>query len=271
MQRVSNRVFNTTAQQNEIDTLKQEVERLRRIRTLSSENMIAGGWTPVNDEWAYASWTSGTRIGTITVPADATERYTAGMRIYFEQPTNGIKMAIIVLVTSTLLTVFLKEDMVLDNEGFESIYYSTHKIPLNFNADPDQWTLETISTTTRSGITSTTFVTATDSLAVGPGNWEITLSCHVSCVLGANVNRNAEVTLSTTTTTETDTELSGGTGIGSTSGLDSFGSVFTRKHVFLASAVTYTLLGRVNGSSAECVIYRDAISPTIIRATCAYL
>ena len=39
------------------------------------------GWTATGESWAYSSWDSTTRIGVITVPTDATIKYTPKNRV----------------------------------------------------------------------------------------------------------------------------------------------------------------------------------------------
>ena len=99
------------------------------------------GWTLANEAWSYASWSSGTRTGVITVPSGATTRYTAGMRIKIEQSTGGVKYGIITAVASTTLTVFFPTGTTLNNETIFYPSVSSIKVPLGFNVDPTVWKL----------------------------------------------------------------------------------------------------------------------------------
>ena len=131
------------------------------------------GWIDVTaDSWSYSSWTSGTRIGEITVPTDATTRYQPGHRIKITQSTGGTKYGIIVKVTSTVLTVFFPSGTTLNNEAISSPYYSNVKAPFGMTQDPEAWSLSMTSTSTSSGSASWSSP-GTLSLAVGIGAWII--------------------------------------------------------------------------------------------------
>ena len=88
------------------DTEKVSIEQIRTHIT----------WTPAEETWSYSSWSSTTRIGIITVPTDATTKYSAGMRVVFSQSTGGTKYGIIVAVSATTLTVFFPSGTTFNNE-----------------------------------------------------------------------------------------------------------------------------------------------------------
>lgn len=228
------------------------------------------GWVSTTETWVYASWSATTRIGVLTVPTDATQTYSPGMRIRIEQATGGTKYGIIHAVSSTTLTIFFPDGTTLNNEAVTLPYFSASKVPFGFDADPSKWTLQLTSTTDRS-TTSQTFVSLTDALVHGVGAWKVSLQIYLRLNLSANVDRNAIAILSSDASTATDSELIVGTGIGSSTGLDSYSQLYCEKYVIKAAQTTWTLMGRINGSSSELLTFGASTAPTIIRALSGYL
>lgn len=81
------------------------------------------GWTSAGETWIYASAT------TITVPSDATAKYTAGMYIKVTQSTGGTKYGVITTVASTLLTIYWFNSATLANETISTPFYSGGMTP----------------------------------------------------------------------------------------------------------------------------------------------
>lgn len=88
------------------------------------------GFTASGESWTYASAT------TITVPTDATIKYTRGMIIKFTQATGGTKYAVILTVTATVLTIFMLNSATLVNEAITSPSYSSNAAPIGVNGIP---------------------------------------------------------------------------------------------------------------------------------------
>lgn len=82
------------------------------------------GWREVTDSWAYASAT------TITVPSDATAKYSVGDKIRLTQST--VKYFYIVGVASTVLTISGGTDYTLTNAAISDISYSKSATPAGF-------------------------------------------------------------------------------------------------------------------------------------------
>ena len=87
------------------------------------------GWTAAGESWTYSSYTSSTRIGIVTVPSDATTKYSLGMKIKITQATGGTKYARITAVTSTTLSFLMLNSTTLNNEAITSPAYSTADTP----------------------------------------------------------------------------------------------------------------------------------------------
>lgn len=82
------------------------------------------GWREVTDSWAYASAT------TITVPSDATTKYSVGDKIRLTQST--VKYFYITAVATTVLTINGGTDYTLTNAAISDISYSKASTPVGF-------------------------------------------------------------------------------------------------------------------------------------------
>lgn len=82
------------------------------------------GWQDANESWTFLSAT------TITVPTDATTKYSVGDRIKLTQTT--VKYFYIVGVAATVLTITGGSDYTLVNASISSNYYSKMASPLGF-------------------------------------------------------------------------------------------------------------------------------------------
>lgn len=118
--------------------------QLKRVPVGTLVGLPDVGWIAAGETWQYASWSATTRTGVLTVPTDATTKYTLGMRVSFTQTTGGKKYGIIHAITATTMTVFFPVGTTLNNETITGTQFSTEKIPYGFNADPSAWTLETV-------------------------------------------------------------------------------------------------------------------------------
>lgn len=138
------------------------------------------GWLDANETWTYSSWTSSTRIGVITVPTNATTKYTKGMRIRISQSTGGTKYGIIHDISSTSLTVFFQSGQTLNNETISSPYYSMESTPFGFDRATDNWSvlIEDSGSNVSQGspTTGTWYNLGSISLVVGIGKWEASWS-----------------------------------------------------------------------------------------------
>ena len=95
----------------------------KKITIANAFGLPSFGFTATGESWTFSSWDSTTKIGVITVPTDATTKYSAGMRVKFTQTTGGTKFGIIHDVTATTLSVFFGTDYTLNNEAITSNDY----------------------------------------------------------------------------------------------------------------------------------------------------
>ena len=105
------------------------IDDLRVIAT----GLDNGGWISVPNSqapsWVYSSYSATTRRGVVTVPTDATTRYSIGTKIRIYQPTAGLKYARIVALTATSLTLFMLNSATLANEAILLPSYSFGAAP----------------------------------------------------------------------------------------------------------------------------------------------
>jgi hypothetical protein len=102
----------------------------------SIDSLVNTGWLPVSDTWSFSSWNATTKIGVITVPSNATLKYSAGQWIRITQATGGTKIGFIMAVTTTTLTVNFFNLYTLTNETITSPQFSFEGQPYNAPALP---------------------------------------------------------------------------------------------------------------------------------------
>lgn len=86
------------------------------------------GWTATGESWTFSSWNATTSVGVITVPTDATTKYSIDMLVRIVQTTGGTKWGRILSLTATTLTVWMP-DQTLNNEAITSPVYSPLAAP----------------------------------------------------------------------------------------------------------------------------------------------
>ena len=91
---------------------------------LGSKTSTWDGWIQVSDSWTYLSSTS------VTVPSDATTKYSVGDKIKFVQTTT--KYFYVTAVTATTLTLSGGTDYTVANAAISGIYYSKVATPQSF-------------------------------------------------------------------------------------------------------------------------------------------
>jgi len=147
----------------------------KRIKVGELLGLPKMGWTASGESWSFSSWTAATRIGVITVPSDATLKYTPGMRIEITQVTGGIKHALIHAVSATTLTLFFESGATLVNQAISSIYYSSLKVPFGFKISPLNWRIRKIypgGEDKTSGLSNYQSLSSS-LLTLGKGSWKV--------------------------------------------------------------------------------------------------
>lgn len=105
---------------------------LTTVSNPSLTSLIAGGWQPDTNTHTFSSFNSATRIGVISVPSDATTRYSVGMKWRGTQATGGLKYGFIVAVTATSISVFFGMGVTLNNEAITLPFFSFGFMPLGY-------------------------------------------------------------------------------------------------------------------------------------------
>jgi hypothetical protein len=234
------------------------------------------GWVATGETWTYSAWDSTTKIATVTVPTDATTKYTAGMRVRFSQTTGGTKYGIIVDVAATTLYIYMGTDYTLNNEGITGPVYSSGKAPLGFPQDPDKWTRELRDTTLRtqsSPVAGTWYNIGSLSLTVGRGKW--ILSYEVSLYSQSTATGTTSMFSTLASAAATGDATMGGRiflfAQGATNAQVA-GAVHRSKLVTLSANTTYYLNGKTDiGSQTNINFLGGDSGDTLIRARCAYL
>ncbi len=230
------------------------------------------GWTATGETHTYSSWSATTRTGVITVPTDATAKYTAGMRYRISQSTGGTKYGIITKVAATELTVFFPSGTTLENETITTPYYSTLKVPFGFNANPTVWelTLENTSDQTRnSPAVGTWYNQGSLSLVVGIGAWDIRFKAYLNAVV-SGTSSGANATLSTANNSNSDDRFM--FGLKNSTGITQHGVAGDLiVNVLIAAQTTYYVNIQATSGSNTAVALLGTLKATRVIATCAYL
>lgn len=237
------------------------------------------GWQTVSDSWSYASGT-GTNVGTITVPTDATTTYQAGMKLKFTQTT--VKYAIITKVEATTLTIYMGTDYTIANAAISAISVSNAKAPFGFPIDPIKWTVSTTSSSdhNKASPSSGTWYGDTGLSATGPnislpiGVWDVTYSANTLFTNSAATaaTNGLAVSFSTSASSETDTSMTSYSRNYVATTAQQRSSHIRSKRIAIASTTTYYLIVQATDSGESSISLAGSTLPSIsIKAVCAYL
>lgn len=234
---------------------------------------INGGWIPATGEtWVYASADDPTF--TFTIAGDKSSIYSAGMKVRLVN-SAATKYFIITGVTygapKTTVTVYGGTSYNLDNAAITSPYFSLVKNPFGFPLDPSGWTVKVTDTNIYSQVTAvngTWYNLGALSVTFPIGYWSI--QPRILTQVTATSVENIFATLSTANNSESDSEMtvsmqvSGG---GQSPNMETFNN---KPLTLAAKTVYYVNAKQINGSAAT-IYFRGDITPTVIRAICAYI
>lgn len=254
----------------------------KKISVANAFGVPEATWTATGETWTYSSWTSGTRIGIITVPTNATTKYQAGNRIKFSQTTGGTKYGIIHEVSATTLTIFFPVGTTLNNETISTPMYSPLDTPYGFDKTPSQWSITLTDSTIRAQATPTTstwYNPASLSLSVGIGKWKPSGKVCFGKDRSTQDRMDTQFALSTSASSVSDNELLWGAGsTNPVSGSAAFNSwisnLDTDKIISVAATSTYypIICTAFGGSGVSIYLLNDtSFTPLTIRLTSAYL
>ena len=235
------------------------------------------GWVPANETWTYASTTTYTNSNTtyactITVPTDATTKYTVGMRVKFTQSTGGTKYGIITAVAATLLTVFLGTDYTLVNEAITAPYYSTVKAPFGFPLAIDKWTVTTSDTSSRTQASPTQNVwynLGSISIDVPLGDWMMSYQVLIYLNDTTASTYNVYATLSTVNNTESNNAFTRGAAAGVAA--RQIQASVNMNAVYATGNDVYYLNTKTGYASVDTIGNLNDAQALYIKAICSYL
>lgn len=107
----------------------------KKISVANAFGVPEATWTSTGETWTFSSFNSTSGIGVVTVPTDATTKYTTGMWVRFSQTTGGTKYAKITAVTATTLSLQFGASITLNNETITSPVYSPLARPYGVPAE----------------------------------------------------------------------------------------------------------------------------------------
>jgi len=246
-----------------------------KVKYTELSDTLLSGWIPAGETWTYASVDDPT--GVITVPTDATTKYSVGMRISFVNATNTI-YGIITAVTSTTITFLHEIDptdslalTLMADSAITVPKYSTQKAPFGFPLSPSKWTVELVDANTRiqvSAIIGTWYNLNSNQLAVPIGAWELGYSSILYSAGASSVDEGASSTISTSASAESHTAYKKSIRTSGASSTIRFGCPVSKsKSIELSSKTTFYLLARKN-QGTNSVALQDY---SILKAVCAYL
>jgi len=176
------------------------------------------GWNSAGETWTYSSVDDPT--GVITVPTDATTKYSLGMRISFVNGGNTI-YGIITAVTSTTIT-FLHEIDPTDSQALHLMAnsaitvpkYSTQKAPFGFPLEKEKWSIVLVSITNGSvssvsGGTWSNISSLSISKPIGHFIANAKLSTGARISSGSALAMEIYASLSTSNNSESDDDMTG--------------------------------------------------------------
>lgn len=231
---------------------------------------ISDGWVNAQETWTYSSVDGPT--GVITVPTDATTKYSVGMRVKFTQTT--VKYGIITAITATIMTIYMGTDYILENATISANFYSTQKAPFGFPLNPTKWTVEftdVVQVSKTAPVQNQWYNLGSYSISIPIGVWDVLWSASFGCYKGASTSIQTECTLSTTNNSVSDEDFTSNNRMESSTGtLSLYVSQRKEKNISLTSKTSYYLNCRTIIASIGAIIITVG-DKTIIRAVCSYL
>jgi len=266
---------NTTPIGADLVAIVDDVAGTAKTEKITLKNLgLVDGWMPASEAWSFASADAPTY--TITVPSDATDKYSAGMRIKL---THGaaVKYFIITKVAATVLTVYGGTDYTLSDTAFTLPFYSTQKAPLDFPLSPVKWTVEVTNSDNNSQSSptqNTWYNTGSISINIPIGIWDVYYQATTVGILASGITSiPVKITLSTANNSESDLELSSLGWMYLTTA--ELARVYTthsrRKNLNLATKDTYYLNVMTTIAGLDSIRIKADDNSAIIRAVCAYL
>lgn len=241
---------------------------------LKADAANVGGWLVPLGTWSYSSTDKPTFV--ISSNADESSILSVGMKIKITQ-NDSVKYAIITKIgtwsgSAILITCYFGTDYVLSNSTISLPYYSRDRVPFGFPMSPIKWTvIMTDANSTSASVASGTWVNiGSFSLSVPIGAWNVSYATQVN-MTGTSSFFALRSTLSTTNNSETDASFTNFffLNVSSVQVYDKLMAI--PAYISVSSKTSYFLnLENTTGSTLTATLRGD-ITPTIIKAVCAYL
>lgn len=245
----------------------------KRVSVKTLVGNVDLGWVATGESWTFSSWSSATRIGIVTVPSDATTKYTPGMRVRFSQTTGGTKYAVITNVTATTLALFFPTGTTFVNETVTSPVYSSIKVPFGFNADHSIWKLS-LTVSGQASVGAGGYVNPSGAgLTVPIGAWKMKLAAVQAQDNSGSDGQYTVAGLSTATNSFSHSRLKAGMYVRSASTSGSEMSTYMEYDVVLTSQTTfYAIITTAQvATSAVIGIISGQNGESYIEALCSYI
>ena len=238
------------------------------IKSFDLGSFIRTGWQLTGETWTYSSTDAPSYV--VTVPSDATTRFSVGMRVKLTD--SGTQYFIITKVAATSITLYGGTDYTLSGGAITNVYYSTFKAPFGFPLDPSKWT-ETLTDTAvnsqASPVSGTWYNLGSLSISVPIGVWRIYTKMTCELARGAAGDIDLEFTLSTSSSAVSNTRFSVRNVVVNVT--DCLPTLVNEFDLAVITKTTYYLLLRANSTGTNVVQTRGDILPTKIELVCAYL
>ena len=240
----------------------------------SHDYKISNGWIPLG---ACTYEGADAPTFTFSLASDMTGILSAGMRIKLTDST--VKYFIITAVGAfsvgkTIITVYGGTDYTLSGGAITLPYYSIQKAPFGFPLDPTKWTVQNIQTADAQQVspTASTWYNKGGSLSIPIGAWKVNYQIH-GYIYSDNLAMDYGTTLSTANNSASDTSWVYYSILEATKiNVSKLSVAHTREgFLVLASKATYYLNVITTKASMATLYVNSGWSPTIIRATSAYL
>ena len=234
------------------------------------------GWIGAGETWTYASVDDPT--GVLTVPSDATDKYSVGMKISLVNGGNTI-YGIITVVTSTTITFLHEIDPtdslalhLMANSAITIPRYSTQKAPFSFPLSPRSWTIEvrdSINGSQSSPTQNVWYNLGSGSITVPIGGWLLEYQVLALGVVASAKLITVYTTLSTANNTKGDDEFSMKFAGYANTEIDL--TFQTHKYLTLTTKDVFYLNTMTDSTSLSSLYNLNTYSDSFIRAVCAYL
>lgn len=226
------------------------------------------GWNAAASAWSYASADAPTFV--ITTASDERGSIGVGMKIKLTQTTP--KYFIVTAITSSTITVYGGTDYTLANAAITSPYFSTHKAPLGFPADPAKWSVLVTDTSNRTQATPTQnqwYNNGSITISLPIGAWSVDYQAILQLADASSTAWNVYSTLSTANNTESDISMTAR--VSGSATINTASTVSRNKFITVAAKTSYYLNERTDNLNLDNMYIRGDQGTTIIRAVCAYL